>query len=115
MTAVAPWAAIDVDLIVAELRRRFPAACAWRGEHTGAWWALTRDVYGRDRLIEASDPAELSRYLEAIGARMLPRASRTALQTGAAARTAPSPSRVPPTAAPTRRTRRGWLRRLLRL
>jgi hypothetical protein len=112
VTAVASWATVDVDSVVAELRRRFPAACAWRGEHTGAWWALARDPWGRDRLIEAPDPAELARHLEAIGARTVPRLPRTAPRTGAAARTAPSPSRVPRTAAP---PRRGWLRRLFGL
>ncbi|MFC5747374.1 hypothetical protein [Actinomadura rugatobispora] len=117
MTAVAPWAALDVDLVVTELRRRFPGACAWRGTYTGAWWALARDPWGRDRLIEAPDPAELARHLEAIGARTVPRFSRTPPKTGAAARS--TPSRMPRPAAPIhaapRRTRRGWLRRRLRL
>ncbi|GAA2398287.1 hypothetical protein GCM10010191_01250 [Actinomadura vinacea] len=49
MSVAVPWAAleIDPDRIVAELRRRFPAARAWYGEFTGAWWAIARDRSGR--------------------------------------------------------------------
>ncbi|GAA2639237.1 hypothetical protein GCM10010411_94240 [Actinomadura fulvescens] len=57
-----PWAATDIDpdVFVGELRRRFPGVCAWFGEFTGRWWAITRD---RDRLVEAGSPAALGRRL----------------------------------------------------
>ena len=54
-------------LVTREIARRYPGVRAWWGEHTGAWWALARDRYGRDRLVEAADPAELARRLEALG------------------------------------------------
>ncbi|MFC5750403.1 hypothetical protein [Actinomadura rugatobispora] len=119
MSVAAPWAALDIDpdRIVAELRRRFPGARAWYGEYTGAWWAITRDRSGRDRLVEASDPAELGRRLEEICGRMAPRLSRAA-----PLRPEPSPSRAPRSAAYSRQARRrgaaasrgGWWRRVFR-
>jgi hypothetical protein len=86
VSVAAPWAALDIDpdRIVAELRRRFPAARAWYGEYTGAWWAITRDRSGRDRLVEAPDPAELGRRLEELCGRAVPRPFRAASQTGTA-------------------------------
>jgi hypothetical protein len=41
------------------LGRRFPGLVFWRGEHTGAWWALIPPPAGW-RLVEASDPEELT-------------------------------------------------------
>ncbi|MFI0357929.1 hypothetical protein [Actinomadura sp. 9N407] len=120
MSAVAPWAGADLDpeRVVAELRRRYPGACALWGEFTGMWWALARDRSGRYRLVEAATPAELGRHLEAI----LPRFGRAALMTGAAVRSTPPPPRTSRSAAsstPPRRRRearrRAVGRRLLAL
>ena len=86
--------------IVAELRRRYPVACAWHGPYTGAWWALAQDRYGRHLLLEAPDLAELVRRLEMLGSRRPTPRPRTAPR-----------RRVPP--APPTRVRRGRLRRLL--
>lgn len=62
-----PWAGRDVapEVFAGELQRRFPGACAWLGEFTGSWWALTRD---RTRLVEAATPHALGRRLEELGA-----------------------------------------------
>ncbi|MER6891988.1 hypothetical protein [Streptomyces halstedii] len=102
MTAAAPWAHVEIDpeRVVAELSRRFPGVRAWWGEFTGQWWALCRDRSGRDWLIEAPNPVELGRRLEAILGRMVPRFTRAALQTGAAARPTPPLSRVSRAAVP---------------
>jgi hypothetical protein len=96
VTAVAPWAAVDIDpdRVIAELRRRFPGARAWWGEFTGAWWAISRDRTGRHRLVEAPDPAELGRRLESLGGRMASRSPRPAIRTGAGAWVAPPPPEV---------------------
>ncbi|RAY11497.1 hypothetical protein DPM19_29780 [Actinomadura craniellae] len=61
--AVAPWTAAEVDpeSALADLRHRFPGVCAWFGEFTGRWWAVTRR-----ELVEAADPVELARRLEAV-------------------------------------------------
>ncbi|TDD86801.1 hypothetical protein [Actinomadura rubrisoli] len=123
MTAMAPWTAAELqpDRVIAELGRRFPGTCAWWGEYTGAWWAISRDGTGRHRLIEADDPAELGRRLEALGARHRPALARPVTQTGTARRLRqppPAPRRaVPFPAAPgwaEPAPRRGWLRRLFR-
>jgi hypothetical protein len=64
----APWTTIDPDLEVtlAQLSRRFPGACIWFGNFTGHYWAFIRDRFGRDRLIEATSPADLSLRLGAL-------------------------------------------------
>ncbi|MFF5262124.1 hypothetical protein ACFY4C_24580 [Actinomadura viridis] len=136
MTAVAPWAMAEIepDEILAELRRRFPRVTAWRGEFTGRWWALTPDRSGRDRLVEAGDPAELGRLLEDVRQAPPPRpryeraaqrpdtkAQRTPLPP--APHRAPAPRTAPrtPSSSPTRpaqpghgrHERRGWWRRTL--
>ncbi|WP_395106581.1 hypothetical protein [Actinomadura sp. SCN-SB] len=89
----------------AEVEHRIPGTRAWFGEHTGAWWAMTIDRYGTDRLIEAADPVDLLRRLEAIGAHPATRP----IQTGTAARSALTPPHerrgVPPHH---RRHERGW-------
>ncbi|MFD0850874.1 hypothetical protein ACFQ07_01395 [Actinomadura adrarensis] len=51
---------------LADLRRRFPNIHTWHGQHTRTCWAMTRDRYGRDRLIEAPDPFQLGRRLERV-------------------------------------------------
>jgi hypothetical protein len=88
VTAAAPWVAAEIEPehAIAELRRRFPWALTWWGRSTGRWWAMFRDRAGRDRLVEASDPVEMGRLLEHLGGRIVPRFSRAAYQTGAAAR-----------------------------
>lgn len=43
----------DVHDHVAELRYRYPGCVVWFGQHTRRWWALTRDLLGADRLVEA--------------------------------------------------------------
>jgi hypothetical protein len=69
------------ERVAAELRRRFPGSWAWRGEHTGTWWAIARDRAGRDRLIEAPDPYQLGRRLETIGVLpVLPSQAGTAMR-----------------------------------
>jgi hypothetical protein len=125
VTAAAPWVAAEIEPehAIAELRRRFPWALTWWGRSTGRWWAMFRDRTGRDRLVEASDPVEMGRLLEHLGERIVPRFSRTTHQTGAAARSTPTPSTVSRAAAPShaaealygrrRRPRGGWLRRLV--
>ncbi|MFB4318085.1 hypothetical protein [Actinomadura sp. 21ATH] len=121
MTA-APWAVVELDpeRVVAELARRFPGVCAWRGEYTGSWWAMVRDRYGRDRLIEAASSAELGRYLEEDARwRGVPRYARAP----APPRPRPAPPRrrpVPPgpprgPGARTAPRRRSLLRRMLGL
>ncbi|MFI0357308.1 hypothetical protein [Actinomadura sp. 9N407] len=105
MTAVAPWVAVELEpeRVAAELARRFPGVCAWRGEYTGSWWALSRDRYGRDGLIEADSPAELGRLLERIHwMRVVPREARTAPRTGPAAQAIPLLPRAPRVPAATR-------------
>ncbi|MEW2356264.1 hypothetical protein [Spirillospora sp. NPDC029432] len=115
MTAAAPWTVLELnpERVLAELTRRFPGVCAWRGEYTGSWWAVVRDRYGRDRLIEAASPAELGRRLEELGRwRGVPRYARTP----APPRPRPAPSRPP--RGPARQTppkRRSLLRRMLGL
>lgn len=130
MTALAPWAAHDLDpeRVARELRCRFPRASVWWGEFTGSWWALTRDPSGRDRLVEARDPFELGRRLEMVrparpsrpvepGRTPQPRSTeggqsfRPAAPAGRSARR-PLPA---PCVAPVRgRAREGWWRRVLR-
>jgi hypothetical protein len=119
---VTPWAAAELDpeRVAAEMARRFPGCCVWRGEFTGSWWALARD-----RLIEAPDPAALGRLLDELTRRdHLGRYSRAALQNRTAGRAAPAPppavhSRPPDRRPPARarrierRPRGGWLRRML--
>lgn len=56
---------IDPDRVLAEMRRRFPGVCLWFGEFSEHYWALIRDRGGRMRLVEADDPAELGRTLDA--------------------------------------------------
>jgi hypothetical protein len=93
VTALTPWAAVDIDpdRMAAELRRRFPGTWAWLGEFTGSWWAISRDRSGRDRLIEAPDPAELGRRLDDLCGRVVPRVARTGAWTGATGRSTPAP------------------------
>ncbi|MFC5749529.1 hypothetical protein [Actinomadura rugatobispora] len=87
----------EIPRIVAELGRRFPGVRAWWGRSTGEWWAMTRDHSGRDRLVEADSPAELSRRLDAI--LTVPRFAR-AHQFGAPSRPAPrAPEPARPSAA----------------
>jgi hypothetical protein len=86
VNAVAPLPA-EIPRIVAELSRRFPGVCAWWGEATREWWAMARDRSGRDRLVEADSPAELSRRLEAI--LTTPRFAYAGRQPGAMSRPAP--------------------------
>ncbi|GAA2407460.1 hypothetical protein GCM10010191_14740 [Actinomadura vinacea] len=92
MNAVAPCPA-EISRVVTELARRFPGVRAWWGEATGEWWAMTRDCFGRDRLIEATDPAELGRRVEAVRSH-IPHFARAAQQTGAAARPTTAPRRT---------------------
>jgi len=118
---VTPWAAAELDpeRVAAELARRFPGCCAWRGEFTGSWWALAGN-----RLVEAPDPHTLGRLLYELHGRY----SRAALQNRTAGRAAPTPPRAPrpavhsrpPARRPPARARRierrprgGWLRRML--
>jgi hypothetical protein len=114
VNAVAPLPA-DIPRIVAEFGRRFPDVRAWWGEATREWWAMTRDRSGRDRLVEADSPAELSRRLEAI--LTMPRfsngqrvavASRPA--TGTPGHGQPAASTVPRTHGRHEIPRRGLLR-----
>jgi hypothetical protein len=74
VTSGVPRGDLDTDRVLAELARRFPGVCAWLGVHTGAWWAVTRDAYGRDLLVEARTPAELCGRLESMRGRAVPRA-----------------------------------------
>ncbi|GLZ14729.1 hypothetical protein Acsp04_49640 [Actinomadura sp. NBRC 104425] len=55
----------NADQALAVLRARFPEAQVWRGEHTGKLWGLVQDASGRAHLVEAHDPVELGRCLEA--------------------------------------------------
>lgn len=120
-----PWAAAELDpeRVAAEVARRFPGCCVWRGEFTGSWWALARD-----RLVEAPDPVTLGRRLDELyGRAYRGRYSREALQNRTAGRAAPLPPRAsrpavhsgPPVRRPPARARRierrprgGWLRRM---
>jgi hypothetical protein len=101
----------DPAQVTAELRRRFPGLQVWHGDHTGTWWAAVLDAHRRDRLIEATDPADLRRRLEAISAHPATRPIRA--QTSVAGR-AGLPRVARPAAPPTyRRTEQGWFSRLL--
>ncbi|MFD0685490.1 hypothetical protein [Actinomadura fibrosa] len=61
------WRQVDAVRISDELRRRFPCVrMAWFGLYTGRWWALVLDAAGHHRLVEAGDPAELSRRVAAV-------------------------------------------------
>jgi hypothetical protein len=53
----------EVNVVLAELRRRFPRAVVWFGASTFRWWALVPPC-GEWRLIEAVSPAELARALD---------------------------------------------------
>lgn len=55
----------DDERVLAVLRARFPAVMVWRGAFTGSLWGAWRDPSGRVHLIEADDPAELARRLDA--------------------------------------------------
>ncbi|GAA2166474.1 hypothetical protein GCM10009727_86080 [Actinomadura napierensis] len=70
-TAQGPWAISDLDpeRALADLGRRFPGVVMWFGEYTGRYWALARGLDGRQRLLEAVTPGELSRRLECLGPR----------------------------------------------
>jgi hypothetical protein len=57
------------------IRRRFPGLVFWRGVHTGTWWALIPPPAGW-RLVEASDPEELTQAV--VNARSWPWPSGTA-------------------------------------
>lgn len=124
-----PWGVTDLDpeRVAAELARRFPGTCVWLGEYTGRWWAFTRDRTG-GRLIEAADPVALAHLLaEAVERDRHGRYSRTSLQDRTAGRAATSPPGTPrpavhsrpPSRPPARarrsgrRSRGGWLRRVL--
>lgn len=68
---------LDPRRVAAELQRRFPGVCAWRGDFTGSWWALARGRDGRYHLVEAPTPAALARRLAELAA--LPPIGRTAV------------------------------------
>lgn len=51
-----------VQITAAMLRRRFPGASVWHGEHTGSWWAMHPAVA---RLVEAASLGELAFALRA--------------------------------------------------
>ncbi|MFD0850893.1 hypothetical protein ACFQ07_01500 [Actinomadura adrarensis] len=56
----------DPERTIAQLNRRFPRASIWLGEFTGRYWALIRDRFGHDHLIEAATPADLSNKVAAL-------------------------------------------------
>ncbi|GAA2432102.1 hypothetical protein GCM10010191_52540 [Actinomadura vinacea] len=85
MNAAVPCPA-EVSRVVTELRRRFPGARVWWGEATREWWAMLRDRSGRDLLVEADSPAELSHRVAAV--LTVPRFARVH-QPGAVSRPAP--------------------------
>ncbi|GAA4060192.1 hypothetical protein GCM10022214_11090 [Actinomadura miaoliensis] len=65
-----PWAVeVDVDQVLAELRRRFPGVEIWHGAFTGSLWGLVYDRSGDAHLIEADTPVELGQRLYDAGAR----------------------------------------------
>src|SRR4051794_9985803 len=66
LAGAAPWAVVDIDpeLILAEVRRRFPGVMAYFGEFTGSWWAL---IGGN--LLEARTPRE---FVEVIAEAIAP-------------------------------------------
>ncbi|MFF5264246.1 hypothetical protein ACFY4C_35420 [Actinomadura viridis] len=116
--------ALDLEQVLTELRRRFPRVIAWWGQATGHWWALTLDHRGRDRLLEAPDPAALCRILEEVRQTPAPPPTwfaRSAVMTGTVAllpgsrASASSDPRPSPRHARSvhGRDRRGWWRRLL--
>ena len=91
MTA-ATWALRDVGLerTLADLRRRFPGVCLWRGEHTGRFWALVRHA-GHDRLVEAASPDALAWCLADLHPQpVVPPYTRRSPHTGMAERAKPS-------------------------
>ncbi|MFI0353431.1 hypothetical protein [Actinomadura sp. 9N407] len=97
MNAVAPRtaASVDIDRVVAELRRRFPGVRTWWGQATKQWWALTRDRFGADRLIDADSPAELGRRLERLGVRTAAPALAPPMTSAAAAPVRPTQISAP--------------------
>jgi hypothetical protein len=60
----------DHEQVIADVKRRFPWACAWFGEYTGKWWALAGNC-----IVEADTPSELheriASALEAASARRI--------------------------------------------
>ncbi|RAY15361.1 hypothetical protein DPM19_11710 [Actinomadura craniellae] len=110
-----PWGVpeFDPEQVAARIQDRFPGVCAWFGEYTGQWWALTR--WG---LIEAPGPAELVRRLEgeAWRRRSLPVPPR-GVRTGPDGRMTGEPYRAGPPASPRRERavarRRGFWQRVL--
>ena len=121
MTAptMAPWAA-EVDRVLADLRARIPGAQCWHGEYTGSLWGLVRDRAGRAHLVEANDPAELGRRLEAAQGRgdsrpaPRPAAARPARPATVPGAAPPIPTPVLPSGPlPVCRRRRPWWRRAL--
>ncbi|GAA4087281.1 hypothetical protein [Actinomadura miaoliensis] len=63
---------IHIDRTLAELRARFPGVLLWYGRYTGSLWSMVRDRAGRDRLVEAADPAELVSILAYLERRSAP-------------------------------------------
>jgi hypothetical protein len=107
-----PRTSVDIDRLLAELRRRFPRVVVWWGEYTHKWWALPHDR--ASRLIEAADAAEMGRRLSGIG----PPPSRWPIPPDSPRSSTPE-SKPPPTdrargGRHERPRRRGFWRRLTR-
>jgi hypothetical protein len=110
---VRSWAAeVDLDRVLAALRRRFPRAMIWHGEFTGSLWGAWRDRSGVVHLVEAREPDELRRRLENAGVPLVHPPQAPAVP-GAGGMTAgvwspptPPPQRTaPPPPVPPRRER----------
>jgi hypothetical protein len=118
-----PWAAAEVDLdrVLAELQTRFPGARCWHGKYTGSLWGFFRDRAGRDHLVEASNPVELGRRLEAARGRGDSRpaqwpTARSVRPTTVPGAAPPVPAPVPPPVLPVcgrHGARQPWWRRLI--
>jgi hypothetical protein len=52
----------NVQIVQRVLARRFPGVLVWFGPYTRRWWAMVSPPR-QPRLLEASDPDELTRLL----------------------------------------------------